>query len=239
MTPDETNLLTLHEYYVIMNTSLNKPYIDEQYGCHLFDASMQADAFIGKKAYLSKTDKQSLTQKTYSTQWYSYGIRSITIHQFKEKKTVVIPITEKDCLHQYYNAETNGNLVLLSETSKAKYLYKLARAPLLAPINIEPRTPGHTPKLAYCYATGIQGDTPYYILFSTIQECTKWNEQMPQKWKPLEVNLATFGRIRKGSPVLINPLTDKIVLNDKQIQMALTGGKHGNRGNQQGAGNKQ
>ena len=62
----------------------------------------------------------------------------------------------------------------------------------------------------------------YYILFTTLQEFEKWNKDKKEDWKPLEINIRDFGRIRKGSPIVINPANDKQIFTDKDIKKMLS-----------------
>jgi hypothetical protein len=68
----------------------------------------------------------------------------------------------------------------------------------------------------YSYAK-FGSDTKYYVLFSKLSEFEEWNKTQSDEWKPMELDLRKFGRIRDESPVIINPLTDKLILDNKQL----------------------
>lgn len=43
--------------------------------------------------------------------------------------------------------------------------------------------------------------------------------KVPGEWKPLAVTFRMMERVRDGSPVIINPLNDKVILTDEQLSI--------------------
>ena len=214
------NLLTLTEYYLVSSTITDKPYIDEALNCYLFTKKSDAEAFSGELK-----DTKVLDAKTYRLQFitelYGYGVKNIRV-MTRESKFSNIPVEKADAAKQYANPETCRNLILLKQTLKKKYAKALKKGMFIAPILIDPRFEKRYPELHYSYAT-FDGNDRYYVLFTTLKEFEKWNAEQPQDWKPVEMQLYKVGRIRKNNSVLINPLSDKVILQDRQISEILKG----------------
>lgn len=216
MTEEQMDLINLREYYLIKSTATNKPYIDEKRCCYMFDASLEADTFISSHKNTTKADRAFYREETFCTEFYKVGIRGICVRLAKENQWINISIEKVNVRKQFYNAETNGTILLLKETSKKKYLRELQKSQFLVPVEIIHRRPGQCPSLHYCYAIA-RGNRQYYILFTTIQEFEQWSSSQKQEWEPLQMDLREFDRIRLKHDILINPLSDELVLTNQQI----------------------
>ena len=110
-----------------------------------------------------------------------------------------------------------ASILRLKQTKKRKHLQELENVPFLAAIMLDDRKAGQYPSVHYCYAELSNGDI-YYLLFTTLQEFETWNQTQENKFHPNQTCLQDFTRIRKGHPVLINPLSDKLILTHAQIK---------------------
>ena len=68
----------------------------------------------------------------------------------------------------------------------------------------------------YVYAT-LKKNMEFYVFFSTLAEFDKWNSQQRDEWKPLEIYMGDFKKIRKQNPIIINPLSDMLILTGEQV----------------------
>ena len=220
MEKDDINLLTLKEYYLVESLLTQKPFFDEKMRCYLFEIKSDASAFCK-----DMKNVKILDAKTYRTlfvsELYGYGATSIRIKPrnggFKD-----IAVDNDIKQRKYLNPETCKNIIMLRQTSKKKYARNLKNGKFLSPVLIDPRYVKKYPEIHYSYAT-FNNDSRYYILFTTLEEFEDWNEEQPQDWKPVELQLHKVGRIRKKNSVLINPLSEKIVLDDSLIREILRG----------------
>lgn len=220
MTQDHVNLLTLKEFYMILSEKTQRPYLDINYACYLFDTKSEADVFAKSLDKCTVKNSQYYRAKILCTDLLTFGIKSIKIKEKGNDSFVDIPINTKDGKNIYYNEACNRYLLRLKQTSQKKYLFKLKDVNFLAPILIDIRKKASYPGLHYSYAY-LNDDASYFLLFSTLKEFEEWQNSQLLNWKPMELNLKKFGRIRGSSPVLINPLSDKMILTSKQINQIL------------------
>ena len=220
MNKEHVGILTLEQYHLLVSTRTNKPYIDDNGRCYLFYLKSDAEKFINDMSDI-KIDNARLFGKQNIAEFYAYGIREIRIKQ-KGGNIAIIPIEKGDVRKDYTNHLASFSVTMLKQTSKKKYLTALKGAVFLAPILIDPRAEKRYPEMHYSYATS-DGNDRYYCLFTTLKEFNSWNKEQAQDWKPVEMPLYKVGRIRADKPIIINPLTDGIIITDKQIQEVLRG----------------
>lgn len=221
MKQEYINILTLKEYFLIMSTLTKKPYLDKNYGCYMFETRSDADAFTKEIQGTYYEEARTFKQIHFCTEFYSYGITSIHVQE-RGKEIIIVPVEKEDVRKQFYNADANKLIYRLKQTSEKQYLRKLNNVSFFAPVFIEKRLPKQHPSIHYCYAT-FTGNDVYYILFSTLQEFELWNKEQVRDWKPLEISLSKFSQIQKGKPVLINPIQDKLILTNQQIEISIGG----------------
>lgn len=215
------NTLTLKEYHVIKSKKTSRPYVDINNGCYLFELRSEAENFTKQIKDTEFDNARYLKQAVFCTEFYSYGIDEIHVKGARQKE-IVIPLSANDVARQFYNRETIRSLLRLKQTGKKQYLYELKNAFFISPVIIDPRPEKQYPIMHYSYASTTNKNT-YFILFTTIQEYNLWNKEQKESYKPLKIRLHQFRNIRKQNPVLINPMSDKIVLNDKQISLITKG----------------
>ncbi len=219
MQDDQFILFQKKPYYLIRSTKTEKPYIDINDGCYLFEAKMEAISFTKNIPDTSIDEARQLTPR-FCTDMHSYGIKYIRIKERGEKKSTDIEITKNDIKKQFYNCEANRDILRLLQTSQKKYLRDLKDKLLIIPININVRAKGEYPVVQYCYATYDDPKKKYYILFSTIQEFNKWKEDQKDKgadWKSQGTSINNLKRICDGQDIIINPLSDKLIITNKNI----------------------
>lgn len=215
------NLLTLNEYYPVISSITKRPYIDKDYACYLFEVQNEGIAFCNETENVYLDFAKTYKQAEICIGAYSAGIKKIIIVQRDGIKTE-IPLSKKDVPRGYYNGKCNYLITKLKETKKKAYLNELKNKTFLTPAMVDPRIEKDYPTIHYCYAYTKGEKRKLYILFSTLDEFNKWNETKGyKKWKPLNVELKTFGRIRRHNPVVINPLSDKLILSNEQITSVL------------------
>lgn len=216
MTKEETNLLTLKPYYKIRSTATGRLYIDKDLRCYLFDAEREAKQFCEQFDALEIEPSAYIKQAPFISTCYGLGIEQIRIKETTHEQFVNIKIEKADARHQFYNRDAAKNILRLKQTKKRKYLEALSNSFFIAPIIIVPRKAAEYPSIQYCYAT-LQDDTKFFLLFVTLHDFDVWNETQQNKYSPYKITLTEFNRIRKKSPVLINPMSDCLFLMDEQL----------------------
>lgn len=218
---DEHQTLLFGEYYTILSSKTKKPYIDDDNNCYIFDTLIDANKFVSNIKNAEISDLELIKSGLFISKLYSLGIDNIKLKQGVSNSYVTIPVEKEDCKKRYYNRETTRNIVKLKQYSDKSYLRLLKDGTFISPIYIEPRLPQRYGTLKYPFAK-TPDSKKYFILFTDLEEFNKWNEDQSQKFKPLEVNLIKEERIRNNNPVIINPLSDKLVLNNAYIKEALS-----------------
>lgn len=219
MDDKERNLLELGEYHILRSNKTKKPYIDENKQCYVIEGISDIKEMVKNIPDTYYDKKSTLNQSIYCNEFYSEGIEKIVFRPLK-KEEMVIDITKGDIKKRFYaNKDANFNLLLLTETSKKKYLRNLKSCSFITPVVLDPRQTKQYPKIHYCSAK-IEEKT-YFILFSTLQEFDKWNEGQGNTWKPLEVHFKDIEKERKGNDVLVNPLSEKLIIANKHIHEVL------------------
>ncbi len=220
MTQENINLMTLHEYHLIMSSITKRPYLDIDNSCYMFELESEADVFVKNTENVFAAAPAYYKQMTFCTEFYSLGIRLIHVKIRQNKDFVDIPVEKIDTKKQFFNPLAVQNICRLKQTNQTKYLRNLKDVSFFVPVLIDMRIPKQYPCLHYSYAT-FNGSDQHYLLFATIQEFETWNKEQENKWKPMEVSLSTIGRIRGKNPILINPLSDRVILTDRHINAAI------------------
>ena len=211
------NLLTIDPYFLVMSKATKKPYIDANYSCYMFSSKREANGFVGVMEGTYIDDKAKNYTKDICSLLYSYGVSCIHIKTAKNDDFVDIPVEQEDIRKQYYNGFLNSRICRLKQTRKAKYLREMYKAKFIVPILIDKRKRGQYPSLHYCYA--LMGDkNPLYVLFSTLREFDEWNKTQKETWEPLELYMDEFQKIRDNHAVVINPMSDMLILTDEQVR---------------------
>jgi hypothetical protein len=217
MEQEYMHLLMSKDYIPILSKRTGNMYIDPNFTCYLFEAPMDAGAFVDEIQDTVKGDAKSFSPLEFLTRFYSFGIKAIYLKE-RGKQEVVIPLRSEDAKKQFMNPKAYGLLLRLKETGKKKYLREMKTAVMLLPVKLDPREKFQFPAMHYCYSE-LKSGVRYYVLFVTLQEFSRWAEKVPGEWKPLAVTFRMMERVRDGSPVIINPLNDKVILTDEQLSI--------------------
>ena len=123
MTPKERDLLEKNEYYLLKSTITDKPYIDQNNGCYMFDVMSDATAFgeaLNQDVHIENA--KYYPYGVFCTAFYSYGIDHINVKQKGVKDYTVVKLLQEDADKQYFNPFANLLVYRLKQTSKKKYL---------------------------------------------------------------------------------------------------------------------
>lgn len=210
-------IITESKYYIIISKDTNRPYIDDNYSSYMFSNAKDANAFIKALkvgAYINKDSKQ-YTKEVISL-FYALGVEKICIKPSGSDNFVDIPVLREDAKKFYYNGYLNSRIYRLKQTKKKKYLRDMYKAKFIVPILLDKRKSQNYPHMHYVYAK-LKKNIEFYVFFSTIAEFEKWNTSQKDEWKPLEMRMGDFKKIRKDSPIIINPLSDQLILTGEQV----------------------
>lgn len=163
-----------------------------------------------------KPDPSYIKPKPFISMCYGAGVDQIRVKSVMNDSYVNITVQKDDAGCQFYNREAERNILRLKQTRQKKYLLKLAEQHFLSPIMIDEREEGQYPIIHYSYAMLAEGKI-YYLLFTTIQEFEQWNLTQSVNFFPNQTSFQDLNKIRGNYPVLINPLSDLLVLTNKQI----------------------
>lgn len=214
------NLLTLKSYYPIISDKTQKMYIDKEYKCYLFEVKTEGDVFCESLGNVHLDKSRIFKQTEFCTGFYASGADAIYVKP-ANMDAVTIPITADDLSKQYLNHNLNRAILRLRQTSEKQYLKMFKHEHFIAPAIIGERLKGSYPAIHYSFATA-NDDKKYFTLFSTLQDFDEWNEKKQEnKWHPLEITLQKYERIRQKNPIVINPMTDRLILTDQQIKIAI------------------
>ena len=216
MTKDEISLLTLKTYSVVRSSLTGQPYLDKSLRCYIFEAEREAAQFCEQVENLTYDPPTFLKQGPFISLCYGLGVTCIRVKLANEEKYKDIVIAPSDARLQYYNRIVMSALLRLKQTQKKKYLRAIGSQSFIVPVVMDERKHQHFPSLHYGYAELGDGAI-YYLLFVTLEDFEQWNETQNNQFHPLEITLSKYNRIRKNFPVLINPLSDRVVLTNEQI----------------------
>ena len=242
ITGKESNLLTLKEYNTIMSAITKMPFVDKTGAIYMFELPSEAELFCQNNPSTYKSDRRILHGlKYWASELYTSGVKAINIKTRESDEFQKITLSDEDvkpCV--YINHETNYHLLQLRQYNLAKNLRGLSEGVFIVPILLPERQEGEYPTINYCYAQ--KGGERLYILFSNLKEFQEWNEAQGNKFLPLATDFIKAKRIRttkyikktKGiyaqkdeeekkhlHSVLINPLSDKILLTNDLLSKAM------------------
>lgn len=215
------NLIATIEWFQIYSDITKNIYIDQERCAYLFQASNDARAFVSKNININIGNSEQLKPKDYFSLLRSLGAKKLAICT-KGAAPMVVDIPMNATRFYYYNEDTNFNLCSLRQYGLKKYLIALKQARFLIPLIID--SSSKYPSIKYCFANMKGSDTPYYCLFTDIDNFDIWNQtECDGKWQAIEIGLAKLDLIRKDASVIINPGKDNIILTNKQIECARKG----------------
>ena len=218
------NLLSTKKYCLVLSKKTGRAYIDKDMACYLFEFIADGESFC-KKIENTELDKlKILKQKTFCIDFYCLGIKKIKIKP-ANGKMIEADLSEKDVPQQWKNEYVNGQLLRLKQTGQAQYLRNLSDQSFIVPTIIDNRNERCYPAIHYGIAK-TKNDESFSVLFSTLQEFNEWNKKkQTNRWSPLFLPLKKIASLKKGVAVIINPISDKIILNEQQIKIAVKGSK--------------
>ncbi len=216
MTTEEISTLTTgYKLGFLMSKKTKKIYISEKAEVFLYEKKELVDDKFAKNDSLF-FDKPSYHNQKVFADFYSLGVRIINVSTSKEKFR--IPLKRSDVSSRFYNTNANFYLLQLKETLKKKYLKKFKTMDYIIPVEIKKRKKKEYPHVNYAYVT--LKDKNYTFIFTTLEEFERWKEEYElTELKPLKTNFKTLEKIRNKKPIMINPLTDRVILNEKQIKI--------------------
>lgn len=211
------NLLTTKKYHVIHSKRTNKIYVDKNYRCYLFETERDAKGFCEEIEDTFYEESEYIKQAPFTSMCYANGIKIMRVKNAKSDTYMDITIEKEDVKHQYYNSDTNAAILRLKQTNLKKYSKALKHSEFICPIIIDQRATAQHPVIHYAFAK-LGNNNIYYLLFTTIQEFKKWNDNQGGKYLPIQTTFNEFRTIRGTDSVLINPESDRLVLSNKNIE---------------------
>lgn len=218
-------LLADTKYYVLYSEKTKKPFIDKKGNTYAFQIKREADEFIKALPVPCYIEEPiTLEQNKQIVTFYSMGSENLRIRKsgedFKD-----IPIKANDVPRTiYYNPDLNFDIELLKETSEKQYMDALGRDFFFIPVALPERNMGSFPVIYYVDAL-LKSGQHYVVLFSTVDEFEKWNEAFKKNCSPLKVKMEKIKKIIKDRDVIINPMSDKLFLLNRQLK-DIENGKH-------------
>lgn len=212
------SVLGTRKFARIYSSKTKKLYMDSFFRCYLFESAEDARAFseVTKDTY---PDEKSDYIKTgqFLTNCFYDGFDAVRMKMSAAEGYTDIPLTKNDVKKQYNNRIADRDTVMYKQTFLAKYIRDLYHKEFLCPISIEKRDPQKYPGIHYATAT-IGNGIVCMILFTTYQGFEAWNKDNRIQYLPNKTTFSEFSSIRKDRPVIINPETDKLYLDDKTIE---------------------
>lgn len=217
MENEHINLLSLNNY-ILISTKTNNIYMDENFMCYIFDKKSNANNFISsnKKNDIEVKLNKNNKAKNFCEYLYSIGFRNIIFS--RNGKRIDIPVEKSTNQIKYNSPYTSAMLLRLKQTGEKKYLKGLNKSKFYTPVIIKDRKVKEHPSIKYSYAS-VNKNGKYYLLFSTVKEFDVWNNLQGNIWKPLEVDINNFDRIRTTNPILLDAASNKIVLTKELINI--------------------
>lgn len=219
------NLFTLKKYNVINSSLTNMIYLNAQNECFFMESSIEAKQFceINKNTYLLDAQYYKNIQ-IYINTLYQLGVETINIKQKGEKNFTKYHIDKEDLKSNiYFNHTVNQCLLQLQQTGQKRWLQKMHGEVFITPILLVARVEAQYPTIKYSIVK--RDGKQYNILFSTLQEFDEWNSAQISKYGPLEVDLTKFERIRDTRSVIVNPLSNRLILDNNAIKIIKEGRK--------------
>ena len=239
---EELNLLTLKEYTTIMSDITKAPFVDKSGACYMFELSSEADIFCENNPHTYKGESKHMNGINYwVSNLYLMGVKAANLKTRESKEFRKVEFSPDDVKQNLYiNHDTNFHLLQLRQYNLAKDLRALKDGIFIVPILLPERSEGDYPTINYCY---VQRDNErLYVLFSNLNEFKTWNASQGNKFLPLATDFIKAKRIRttrqllkskgiyvqkelkeekKKHSILINPLSDKIILTNDLLSQAM------------------
>lgn len=231
MANEKFEILFNKDLYPIYSAITKHVHMDDKRRAVFFDNLDDATRYVEKKntpkmdAFFVGSAVRYTPENVqkYVSRLYGQGVTAIVLLIDGEDKPRFIPVDVQDVIPSQYNPFVMYNVLKLKHTSEKKYLADLKNCMLIAAVKLTKRAFREYPKVQYVFgaAPGEKNTKRYFFLFTTIKEFTAWNKTQGYAYEPCEVEIRRFEAIKKKNPVLINPLTDQIVLTDRQLQDSL------------------
>lgn len=224
----ETTKLLLDQapFYIMYSNKTGRPYFNRDFEVYFFDSEIQGkdvcekieDDVCIKGPFYFKGKNTPLISSL--TDLYLNGITKINfVFSNQNGNPPSDTIEKKDVKDIYYNEYAQRRILCLKQWNESQYLYDLQNTTFLIPIEIKSRGKNKFPEIKYGAAHFDDTDRHVcYILFSTLELFKEWNKMQNDKFSPVEIDLAELESIRKGDPVCINPLTDKLYLTNEHLK---------------------
>lgn len=218
MTQEEKNLIQLSKFTIIKDKRTSKPHLDHDFSCLLYELYTDADAYVNRKEnkdlYIENSD--IYTPEKISA-IYAEGVQELTLI-LKDKSQKKIKIGPDDLISGFYNNKANGIILLLKQTLEKQYLRMMKDIRIFAPVYIKSRFPKRYPEIHYSYAKFNEKDA-FYVLFTTLQEYEEWVKTQDEKIQLMETTFVGYKNIYKNNSIIINPLSDKLILNKSHLKI--------------------
>ncbi len=239
---EDLNLLTLKEYTTIMSEITKAPFVDKSGACYMFELSHEADLFCENNPHTYKGESRHMNGiKYWISNLYLNGVKAANLKTRESDEFHKVEFSPEDVKQNLYiNHETNFHLLQLRQYNLAKDLRALSNGTFIVPVLLPERSEGDYPTINYCYVQ--RENERLYVLFSNLSEFKTWNASQGNKFLPLATDFIKAKRIRttkylqktkgiyaqkelkeekKKHSILINPLSDKIILTNDLLARAM------------------
>lgn len=176
-----------------------------------------AERFVDKKKDVYIEDQKYYKLSEIHTLCKEYGILKIVIYDKKGEQEIDIE-NYKYALTKYYNSQTKLAIALIKENKDIDYLADFRNGKFLVPIKIDSRIEKQMPKIHYACAVKPDANKKMCLAFTDFIEFQKWSEKIDDSWELIQVNFRNLNRIRKGYPVLIDPLGNRLTLTSNMFR---------------------
>lgn len=219
ITSENHSLLTLKEYKTILSDITKAPFVDKKGACYMFEIPSEARMFCENNPHTYESESKHMQGLAFwVSNLYLSGVKSVNIKTRENNHFVNVVFGPEDIKSNLYdNHNTNFHLLQLKQYSLKRNLRGLREGLFITPIMLPPRSEGEYPKINYCYVT--KNSRRFYVLFSNLKEFQTWNEKQNNAFSPLITDFLKAKRIRKKDGVLINPLSDKMMLTNEHLNM--------------------
>lgn len=206
-------------YYPVYSKQTGTYYIDADRKAYLFQSKREAlNSFVSTVPSCFVNDQaETVVQNNQIIKLYAAGASQVSVWVPNEDERIV-PLTAKDVpRNTYYNPDLNFHIHLLKETLKKEYLDAMAGDYFFVPVSIPERSQGSYPVIYYVDAF-LKDRKSYMVLFSATDEFDKWNKEFRKNCMPLKMNMEKVKSVAGDRDVIINPISDKLFLVNKQIK---------------------
>ena len=224
---DVKKLLSAKKFYPVFSSATKNIYIDKD-GCgFIFTVKKEAEEYInalGKDKGYVEMNPQTVSYRKDIKDYYCLGMKTLKIKCRENGDFIDMPL-HSNVAKGYVNAALEFNVTRLKETALKKYLSAMKGNRFLVPVYLPERKKKEYPKVFYCHAVfndEKKDRREALILFSTMDEFDVWNTDMKKHKRkvfyPLEISSTRTEKVRNGSDIIINPLSDKLLITDKQLK---------------------